>query len=166
MPPVTQRQVHPDGQHQHREADLPEREHGRVLRMDPVEHRRADEDAGEDLAGDDWHEAPLAEHRQQRAAETGEHEHDERSKAHAHRCPPAVSASGERERRSLSVVARDRSVLQAQNAVKALQCGGVVGDHQQAAIVADVKHVRHHAHAQLGVEVRGGLIKDQEARRR
>jgi hypothetical protein len=88
QPAVAQRQVHPHRQHQHREAHLPEREDRRIGRIHPAEHRRSDENPGQDLTDDDRYEAPLAEHSQERTAEAGEDDHDQRSEAHRHLVPP------------------------------------------------------------------------------
>ena len=81
QPPVAQRQVHADGQHQHREADFPEFRDRDVGRVHRAQHRRPDEDPREDLADDDRDE-PARRDAQQRPAEAGEHDQHQRPEAH------------------------------------------------------------------------------------
>ena len=51
--PVAQRDVHADGQHQHREAALCQERHRRVVGVDDIEAAAAENDSGDDLADHD-----------------------------------------------------------------------------------------------------------------
>jgi hypothetical protein len=94
--PLAQWQVHANGQHQHREADFCQERDRAVRRIDGIKHGRSNEDAGEDLADDDGHEAASGDP-EQRATETGEHDHHERAEAHRHTLPAlCVGCSGVR----------------------------------------------------------------------
>ena len=66
-PFVVQRHVHPDAEHQHREADVAEKHERHVARVDQPKPRAPDDHAGEDLA-DDRRDGVTAGDRQKRAA--------------------------------------------------------------------------------------------------
>jgi hypothetical protein len=79
--PVAQRDVHADGQHQHREAGLRQERQRRVVGVDDIQAAATEKDSGDDLADHDRHERSPA-GRQQRADQTGSH--DQRKVAEAH----------------------------------------------------------------------------------
>ena len=152
---VAQRQVHPDGEHQHREADFPQKRDRAVGWVHRVEHRGTDEDAGEDLADHDGHE-PASGDAEQRPAEPGKHDHGQGSKAHSE------AAYGTRLMR-LGAGGREGDLLQPQGPVACFGQGRVVGDEQHPAFDALAQDVVQDAMRELGIEVGCRLVEDQKA---
>src|SRR5271155_720279 len=74
---IAQRQVHPSREHEHRKPHLTQEEGGWVCGVYCAQAGPPDDDPGEHRR----HDPPSAEP-EQRAAETGEHDHDEGSEAH------------------------------------------------------------------------------------
>src|SRR5271155_5165175 len=78
---IAQRQVHPSREHEHRKPHLTQEEGGWVCGVYCAQAGPPDDDPGDDLTDHRGHEPPSAEP-EQRAAETGEHDHDEGSETH------------------------------------------------------------------------------------
>jgi hypothetical protein len=98
--PVAQRDVHANGQHQHREAGIGQERERRVVGVDDVHAAATEDDAREDLADHHGHErAPAG--REQRPGQTGSH--DQREVAEGHRASLRARCSSAVRRRSIEL---------------------------------------------------------------